>query len=318
MPTTTYLDLITQAAQELNLITRLGGIEDVTMSQFLLDRLTMMVDSWNVKPSLVPWYQQQVFNLVPGQQSYLIGPNAPDWNAPRPIRLDPNATNLLLINPTTVNPPMSIGGYYPDTITVNGISQGQAPYQINVNSAIVGRYPISLFVNQGPSYPYSAATTPLRIPLKVLSAQKWANITLPTLTITFPQACYLDRSIVVGTNSVTGAAYTATRFWVWGVPTTVNQIELFYWYALTIGNLTDNVNAAPGYFRAMVLNLALEVASSFGITPSPLTVQNARDALGNIRELNAPDMSMVQPDAGMPGSRASGYLTRAQFLSGVF
>jgi hypothetical protein len=159
--------------------------------------------------------------------------------------------------------------------------------------------------------------SPLRIPLTVLSVQQWANISLPVLAITFPQGIYLDRSMVVGTNPVTGLPYTASRISVWGVPTTVNQIELFYWQALTVGNLTDQVNAPPGYFRAMFLNLALEIAPGFGMQPSALTLKNAADALGDIKELNAPDVSM-RPDPGMPSTPASGYITRAQFLSGAF
>src|SRR5215475_8387323 len=94
MPTSTYRDLITQTAQELNLIQR-GRVVPDDMAAFLMDRLVMMVDSWNIKPTVIPWYQQVIFNLVSNQQSYLMGPNAPDWEAPRPIRLDPYATNLL-------------------------------------------------------------------------------------------------------------------------------------------------------------------------------------------------------------------------------
>lgn len=256
MPVHTYLDLLTHAAKELGLK---GASESLTgdQQQFLLDRLTMLVDSWNLEPTLVPWYQQQLFDLVPGQSSYLIGPNAPDWNAPRPIRLDPNACNLVLLS----------------------------------------------------------GAPPVRLPLGVLTVEQFANISIPSLAITFPQAVYLDRSVVTGTNA--GAAYTASRISVWGVPTEINQIELFYWQALGIGALNDPVNAAPGYFRLMVLGLAIEAASSFDTEPSALTVENYKEARAGIKNLNAPDMSM-QPDPGLPGSKNGGYITRAQFLSGVF
>lgn len=316
----TYLDLLTQAAGELNLSALgddLSASPDLT--QRLLDRLTWMVDSWNLKPTVVPWYQQQIFNLVPGQQSYLIGTNAPDWDAPRPLRLDPNATNLLLTNPSNLGWPSGTqGGWYPELISVNALPQGAPPYTVNVNAVLVGTYPVTLYVNNGPNPAYSlSSANPVRIPLTVLTVQQWANISLPLLQITFPQAIYLDRSVVAGTNPVTGAAYYGVRIAVWGVPTTVNQIELFYWQALTVGNLNDPVNAPPGYFRALFLNLAVEIAPGFGITPNAVTLRNAADALADIKELNAPDMSM-RPDPGMPSTPGSHYLTRAQFLSGVF
>jgi hypothetical protein len=263
MSGSTYLDLLTQAAGELNL-NALG--DDLSASpdlaQRLLDRLTWMVDSWNLKPTVVPWYQRQVFNLVAGQQSYLIGPNAPDWNAPRPIRLHPQASNLLLTNP-----------------------------------------------------PYGQGNNPVRLYLAVLTVEQWAYISTPLLQSAFPQALYLDRSVVTGSNL--GQPYTASRIWVWYTPNVVNQIELFYWQALTVGNLNDPVNAAPGYFRAMFLNLAVEIAPGFGITPNAITLRNAADSLGDIKELNAPDMRM-RVDPGMPNTPGAHYLTKAQFLSGEF
>jgi hypothetical protein len=318
--TATYLDLLTLAAGELNLVALGDDLSDnPAQAQRLLDRLTWMVDSWNLKPNVVPWYRQEIFNLKPGQQSYLIGTHAPDWDAPRPIRLDPNASNLLLTNPSNLGwPDGTSGGWYPELLSVDSLPQGAPPYTINVNSWTRGDYPVTFYVNSGPNPSYSSLEmTALRIPLTVLSVEQWANISLANLPITFPSGIYLDRSVVTGINPDTGQTYYASRIAVWGVPTTVNQVELFYWQALTAGNLNDPVNAAPGYFRAMFLNLAIEIAPGFGINPTAVTLKNAADALGDIKELNAPDMSM-RPDAGMPATPGARYLTKAQFLSGNF
>jgi hypothetical protein len=317
MPTSTYLDLLQQAAGELNLVAIGDSLAAGSpMTQRLLDRLVMMVDSWNLKPTVVPWYDQHVFNLAPGKQTYLIGPNAPDWNAPTPIRLNPDATNLLLTNPVAAGVPGT--GYYPEFVQCNSIFIGGPPYSFLINSANLGSYPVNLLVNwQGPGASagsYTAAT-PIRIPLAVLSVEQWANISLPYLQNSYPSGCYLDGSVVTGTNG--GQPYTASRISVWGIPTVVNQIEFFYWHAITAGNLTDPVNVQAGYFRAMVLNLAVEIAPGFGIQINALTLKNAADALGDIKELNAPDMTM-RIDRGMPGSKYAGYISKAQFLSGNF
>ena len=313
----TYLDLLTLAAGELN-ISALGDLlsNNAVLAQRLLDRLTWMVDSWNLKSTVIPWYQQQVFNLVPGQQSYLIGTNAPDWNAPRPIWLHPDASNLLLSNPANLGS-SGAGGWYPENIETNALPIGTPPYTVQVNTTTSGVYPVTLFVNSGPNPPSATSLSPIRIPLTVLSVEQFANISIPNLQSAFPNAIYLDRSVVTGTNPVTGLSYYASRIWVWYVPTAVNQIELFYGQALTVGNLTDPVNAAPGYFRAMFLNLAVEIAPGFGITPNALTLKNAADALGDIKELNPTDMRM-RVDPGFPTAKSAGYLTKAQFLSGVF
>jgi hypothetical protein len=313
MSTATYLDLLQLAAGELNLVALGANLSaNAALAQRMLDRLTTMVDSWNLEPLLVPWYDQYIFNLKSGQQSYLIGPNAPDWNAPRPIRLDQEATHLLLTNPVAVG--AGLPGYYPDSVQTNGIPAGGAPYSASANGVYLGSYPLSILINSlGPGSIASSVTSPIRIPLAVLTVQQWSSISLPSLQNTFPQGCYLDRSVITGTSSL--GAYTASRISVWGIPTVVNQMEFFYWHALTVGNLTDNVNAAPGYFRAMFLNLALEIAPSLGITPNDITVKNAADSLGAIKELNAPDMAM-RPDRGMPSPGTSGWITKAQFLSG--
>ena len=318
MPTNTYLDLLQQAAGELNLVALADTLAAGTpMTQRLLDRLVMMVDSWNLKPTVVPWYDQFVFNLKPGQQSYLIGPNAPDWNAPKPIMLNPDATNLLLVNPVATGVLGGSPGLYPDLMQTNGLPVGAAPYSASINGGYLGSYPISLLVNfTAPGSAFGSTVTPVRLPLAVLTVDQWANISLPYLATTFPSGVYLDFSVITGINA-SGVAYTASKIWVWGIPTVANQIEFFYWHALTIGNLTDNVNAAPGYFRAMALNLAVEIAPSFGVDVNAITIKNAADALGDIRELNTADMS-TRPDRGMPGSKTAGYSTRAQFLSGVF
>lgn len=317
MPTSTYLDLLQQAAGELNLVAIADSlVAGSPVCQRLLDRLVLMVDSWNLKPTIVPWYDQHIFNLNPGQQTYLIGPNAPDWNASLPIRLNPEATNLLLTNPVATG--ISTTGYYPEFVQCNGVFLGGPPYSFLRNGASLGSYPISIFVNSlGPgAIPgISTSATPVRIPLAVLSVDQYANITLPYLQNSYPSGCYLDRSVVTGTNN--GQPYTASRISVWGIPTTANQIEFFYWHVLTVGNLTDPVNASTGYFRAMFLNLALEIAPGFGIQVNPLTIKAAADALADIKEANVPDMSSVA-DRGMPNSKLTGYISRAQFLSGNF
>jgi hypothetical protein len=243
---------------------------------------------------------------VSGQQDYLIGPNAPDWAAPRPIRLDPDCCNLLMGTPL----PITRTGFY-----INGL-QIAGP-DISVNAIPVGTY--NAFQVNGtdlsvaPPLPATAYANVYRSPLTVLTVQQWANISGP-YTTNVPSGIYLDRSVVAGTNF--GSPYTASRISLWGIPNTAYGVELFYWYALTVGNLNDPVNAPPGYFRALFLNLAVEVAAGFGIQVPVSTQRNAVDALGDIKDLNAPDMTAIC-DPGMPGTY-SGWVSKSQFLSGDF
>lgn len=254
MSASTYLDLISLAYSELNISPGVGVIPSED-AQFALDRLTLMVDGWSVRPSLVPWYQQRNLPLTPGKQDYLIGLNSPDWDVPRPVKIEKDMAYVQLLS----------------------------------------------------------GAPPVNIPIAVLDATEWSAIPIQQLQITFPQALYYVRDIIVGTNL--GNPYTAGTIRVWGIPTDVNNLVLTYRWALTVGNLDDDVNSPPAYFRCMMLNLALEIASTYGATPSDWTKNEAGKSRAEIAILNKPNMTAPM---NAPGVRAGTYLTRAQFLSGQF
>lgn len=257
MGTETYLDLLTHSCKELGVI---AGTETLNgpIGEYCLDKLTMMVDGWNIRPSLVPWYITQTLPFTPGKQDYLIGSGVdpPDWNAPRPVKIEKDLAQIQLLS----------------------------------------------------------GAPPVNIPIVVLDATEWAGISIPELQITFPQAMYYVRDIVVGTN-LAGDDWTAGTIKVWGIPTNVNNIVLTYWKALTVGALSDKVNAAPGYFRTMMLSLCSEIDSALGVEATPKTVRNAELARQDIGVINKPNMT-AQINA--PGCNQGTYLTRAQFESGQF
>lgn len=261
MGTTTYQDLIDHSVKELGVNSAVETVSGV-LAQYCLDRLIMMVDGWNIRPSLIPWYITQTLPLVPNKQDYLIGSgvDAPDWDAPRPVKIEIDMAYVKLAQ---------------------------------------------------------AGTPEVQIPIAVIDATEWAGVSIQQLQITFPQALYYRKDIVVGTNAES-QPYTAGTITVWGIPTAVNALVLTYWHALTVGALGDNVNASPGYFRAMMLNLCLEISTALGVEPQAITISNAAKARAEIGIINKPNMEAKLIAPGVKGFGKSTYLTRAQFLSGQF
>ncbi len=50
--------------------------------------LNTMLDGWAVERLLVFNINRSIQTLTPGKQDYLIGTGAPDWNVPRPVRIE--------------------------------------------------------------------------------------------------------------------------------------------------------------------------------------------------------------------------------------
>ncbi len=97
-------DLINEALTLLGVLSQGESILDpgqVGNLTFCFNRLNGMVDTWLTQKLLVYAILRQTFNLNPAQDTYQIGPGAPDWNtgtAQRPIKIE-TASVLLFNNP---------------------------------------------------------------------------------------------------------------------------------------------------------------------------------------------------------------------------
>jgi hypothetical protein len=61
------------------------NVDDITDSLVVLNA---MISSWSIDRLNIFDIQRNTYNLVANQQTYQIGPGAPDFDAPRPIRID--------------------------------------------------------------------------------------------------------------------------------------------------------------------------------------------------------------------------------------
>ena len=118
---------------------------------------------------------------------------------------------------------------------------------------------------------------PLEIPLRSLTYEQWAAIPVKSITSTLPQSYYYDQAFPTGNLNL------------WPNPTIANQLAIYYWQQFAaFADLVTDYTFPPAYMRAIIYNLALELAPEFGAEVSPSIERFAALSLAEIKVLNAP------------------------------
>lgn len=124
-------------------------------------------------------------------------------------------------------------------------------------------------------------------PLEIITVSEWAAIKEKGASSTIALKLYYDQ------NSPTGKVY------LWPTPSASATIDLWLYSALPeFADLVTEYNFGTGYTRAMIYNLAVEVASMFGANLRPEIVEIANQSKAAIRMLNA-----AEPGAPPPGGQ---------------
>ena len=124
--------------------------------------------------------------------------------------------------------------------------------------------------------------------IKIINQQQYDGIALKTVTSTYPQVMWINMEM------------PNIRMVVYPVPTRVLE-----WQFVSVEELTQPAELAtelvipPGYLRAFRFNLACEIASEFGVEPSPSVSRIAMVSKRNIKRINNPDDLMAMPSAIM-------------------
>ena len=170
MATVTVKDLISKSLRTINAL-GVGDVLDSDTAQWCLDALNDMVDAWNVERLMIYTISSSTWNLVPGKQTYQMGPTAvaPDFPAPRPVNIEAAG---ILIN----------GMEFPLDLL------GDDEWEATGLKSIVSSIPTALY-NQG-SYPNTALSLwPVPGAAYKLVIYSWQNIpsfTDVNDTVSFP------------------------------------------------------------------------------------------------------------------------------------
>lgn len=122
--------------------------------------------------------------------------------------------------------------------------------------------------------------------VKFINQDQYNGIAVKTVTSTFPQVIFVNET------------FPNVEMYVYPRPT-----QDLVWHFISVQELSQPATLAtsllfpPGYLRAFVYNLAMELAPEFGVEPSPQVKRIAMTAKRNLKRINNPDDVMSLPYA---------------------
>jgi len=122
--------------------------------------------------------------------------------------------------------------------------------------------------------------------IKMINQQQYDGIAVKTVTSTYPQVLFINMT------------YPDIDMYIYPKPT--RELE---WHFISVEELSNPASLVtellfpPGYLRAFVYNLAMEIAPEFGVEPSPQVQRIAMTSKRNLKRINNPDDVMAMPYA---------------------
>lgn len=115
---------------------------------------------------------------------------------------------------------------------------------------------------------------PLELSIEILSEQQWQRVPVKGITSSLPKFVYIDDGFPLRTLSY------------WSTPNVAVDTALYTWTPLADFALAVDQTFPPGYEEALVYNLAVRLAPSFGGNFKPDVRQGAVDSLAAIKSHN--------------------------------
>jgi hypothetical protein len=103
----TVLDVLSSAARKLGVLAA-GDTLDAGDAQVLLAAGNELLDAWSAQQLAIYVSNRVTFSLVANRQVYAMGTGAPDFDAPRPTRLDRAGVLLTTTGPQPVERPIQV------------------------------------------------------------------------------------------------------------------------------------------------------------------------------------------------------------------
>jgi hypothetical protein len=145
---------------------------------------------------------------------------------------------------------------------------------------LVGNRPITL----DDSTYFRDPTTGISYGLKIVNQQQYNGIAVKTVTSTYPQIIFINDT------------YPDAEISVYPVPTRALEFHFVSVEPLTQSAvLASDLLIPPGYLRAFRYNLACEIASEYGIEPTPTIQRVAMVSKRTIKRNNNPNDVMSIP-----------------------
>ena len=114
------------------------------------------------------------------------------------------------------------------------------------------------------------------LPIKLVEDEEWSEIQVKDLQSTYPTKMYV------------AGGFPNLELYLWPIPNIVNDIVLWTWNQVSqLADINVDLSLPPGYERAIIYNLAMELSPEYGVLPSPVVAQTAVDSLAHIKRINS-------------------------------
>lgn len=133
-------------------------------------------------------------------------------------------------------------------------------------------------------------TTPnIERPIEIVNRDEYAAIIQKAYSSQIPLFMYPEGSYPLETLNF------------WPVPSDSSySVGLYSWKQLsTVATLDTSLSFPPGYERALVYNLAVEIAPEYGKAPPEIVLATAEESKGDIKRLNADVHHLLRVDPAL-------------------
>ena len=157
---------------------------------------------------------------------------------------------------------------------------GQRFQTLGPTGDFIGNRPVQL----DDSTFFRDAGTNVSFGIKIINQQQYDGIAVKTVTSTYPQVIWLNMDI------------PNIQMYLYPVPT--RDLE---WHFISVDELVQPATLAtallvpPGYLRAFRFNLAVEIATEFGIDPPANVARIAMSSKRTLKRINNPEDIMSLP-----------------------
>lgn len=147
---------------------------------------------------------------------------------------------------------------------------------------IVGNRPVQVLDS---TYFITTNTTPnISYSIQLVNDEQYSNISAKTLTSSLPQILWVNYT------------YPNVTMYIYPVPTQLVEFHLISVQELSQPvNLSTELSFPPGYMKAFRYNLAVELASEFGVDPPSAVIVNANKSLAALMRINNPQDMLCYP-----------------------
>lgn len=191
------------------------------------------------------------------------------------------------------------------------IVSGTSSYTVGTTGAVTCTRPIAPvdILNIGYEDTSLSPTQEFLLP-DPLTEDAYAALTPKTLTATYPQYFYYNPTFASSLGTLIP----------WPIPTSSTLLGVIYTPTpvTEFSALTDTILLPPGYRRFYRTSLAIELAPSFAVQPSPTLQHLAHQAAVDVKRSNTRLSDLSLNDVAWIGGAPVGTMSRSRFDTGNF